>query len=416
MCRHLLGSEGEDHVRLLTGRGLDFDLCCPACDRAALDGDPPEPVSACEGCVTRCTEDDWYTLLAWRGEPEILTRAELLESAVVDVPLPVTAIDLVPAAAGTRPVWLLLATDGRIGRFDAGSGTWTQLAQATVPDEPDHRPWCGHRLRRRLHACPFGRFAAVVNDYGHHGQVIDLRTGTPTLTLQGGRHHPETVPFSLAFARHRDRTVVIHRTGWNRLDVSDAATGELLTRREPAGSNRAESLPEHYLNYFHGALHLSPGGRWIADDGWVWTPAGLPHSWDAGRWLEDNVWESEDGPSLRGLCVRAYHWDTPMCWTDESLLAISGIGSDDQAMLPGVRIFDVTTGTEVAAFAGPAGPLFAAGGRLYAAAPDGLQAWDPATGERTGTIPGFVPASHHPGAGELAGISGNVLRRWATPR
>ncbi len=55
-----------------------------------------------------------------------------------------------------------------------------------------------------------------------------------------------------------------------------------------------------------------------------------------------------------------------MCWTGENLLVISGIGSDDEAMLPGVRIFDATTGAEVAAFAGPTGPLFAAGDRLSA--------------------------------------------------
>ena len=28
MCQHLLGLEGEHHVRLLTGRGLDYGLCC----------------------------------------------------------------------------------------------------------------------------------------------------------------------------------------------------------------------------------------------------------------------------------------------------------------------------------------------------------------------------------------------------
>jgi len=62
------------------------------------------------------------------------------------------------------------------------------------------------------------------------------------------------------------------------------------------------------------------------------------------------------------------------------------------------------------------GVLFAGEDRLYSAAPDGLEVWDPRTGERTGTIPGFVPASHHADAGELAGISGGVLRRWAIPR
>jgi hypothetical protein len=415
MCRHLLGSEGEEHVRLLTGRGLEFDVCCAACDRAALDGRPPELLVACEGCVARCTSEDWE-LLAWRGEPGILARPEPFDTTVAEVPLPVPTADLVPLTAGSRPLWLLLAEDGRIGRFDADSGEWDLLARATVPDEPGHQPWAGHRMRQRLHAGPLGDFAAVVNDYGQHGQVVDLRTGSVTLTLHGGSYHPETVPFSLAFARHQGRTVVIHRTDWNRLDASDAASGELLTRREPTSYRHGEPRPAHYLDYFHGALRLSPGGRWIADDGWVWHPVGMPTVWDAQSWLNGNVWESEDGPSQHLLCQRGYYWDTPMCWTGENLLAVSGIGSDDEAMLQGVRIFDVSTGAEAAAFAGPAGALFAAEDRLYSAAPDGLEVWDPRTGERTGTVPGFVPTSYHPGADELAGISGGVLRRWAIPR
>jgi hypothetical protein len=104
-----------------------------------------------------------------------------------------------------------------------------------------------------------------------------------------------------------------------------------------------------------------------------------------------------------------------MCWTGEKLLAISGIGSDDEAMLDGVRIFDVSTGSEVAAFAGLAGPLFAAGGYLFAAAPDGLQVWDASTGERTGTVPGFVPVAHHQAARELAAVGAGLLHRWTAP-
>jgi hypothetical protein len=415
MCRHLLGSEGNEHLRLLSGHGLEFDLYCTACDVAALKGGPPELLAACEGCVARCADDDW-ALLAWRGEPGILARTEPLSATVTDVSLPVRAVDLAPVTAGSRSVWLLLAQDGRIGRFDADSGEWDLLAQATVPGEPDHRPWTGHHLRRRLHASALGDFAAVVNDYGHHGQVIDLRTGAVTLTLHGGTSHPNTVPFSLALTRHDGRTVVIHRTAWNRLDASDAETGELLTGREPTSSRRGKPLPGHYLDYFHGGLLLSPRGRWIADDGWVWSPVGVPMAWDARSWLRGSVWESEDGPSQRTLCQRAYYWDTPMCWTGEDLLAVSGIGGDDDAMLQGVRIFDVSTGAQVTAFAGPAGALFAAGGRLYSAAADGLQAWDPLTGERTGTITGFVPACHHPAAGELAEVSGELLRRWAIPQ
>jgi hypothetical protein len=276
MCRHLLGSEGAGHVRLLTGRGLEFDVCGVGCDRAAQGGSIPELLQACEGCVARCAGDDW-DVVAWRGEPEVLTRPEHFDATVVEVPLPVAAADLAPVAAGARPVWLLLAEDGQIGRFDAGSGEWDPLARSTVPAEPDHEAWAGHRVRRRLHGDLLGDFAAVVNDYGHHGQVVDLRSGAVTLSLYGGSHHPETVPFSLAFTRHQGRTVGVHRTDWNRLDVSDAATGELLTSRGPTSYQSGEPRPEHYLDYFHGALHLSPGGQWIADDGWVWQPFGVPN-------------------------------------------------------------------------------------------------------------------------------------------
>jgi hypothetical protein len=174
-----------------------------------------------------------------------LARPEHFDTTVADAPLPTATADLAPVTAGSRPVWLLLTQGGQIGLFDADSGEWDLLARATVPAEPGHEPWAGHRLRQRLHGDPLGDFAAVVNDYGHHGQVIDLRTGTVTLTLHGGSHHPETVPFSVAFARYQGRTVVIHRTDWNRLDVSDAATGELLTCRgpTPAAQSRKPRTP-----------------------------------------------------------------------------------------------------------------------------------------------------------------------------
>jgi hypothetical protein len=69
MCPHLIGADDPEHVRLLTGKGLTYDICCPACDRSLTAGDPSELLVVCEGCVDRAHENDWYTLLAWRGEP-----------------------------------------------------------------------------------------------------------------------------------------------------------------------------------------------------------------------------------------------------------------------------------------------------------------------------------------------------------
>ena len=416
LCQHLLGSEGANHVRLLTGAGVEYDICCQGCGRAAQAGDRPELSTACEGCVTRCT-DGWD--FVWQGEPGIRDRAEPISSVTYEARLPAAAADLAPAGGETRSVWLLLTRDGLVGRFDVGSGEWDVIARASVPEEPDHKPWCGHVLRRRLHASLCGNFVAVVNDYGHHGQVIDLRTGTVTCTLSGGDHHEETVPFSVAFASHEDRTVVIHRTAWNRLDVSDAATGDVLTPRGLTSYRGGEQRPDHYLDYFHGALSVSPGGRWVADDGWVWSPVGLLRAWDLRRWMAGNPWESEDGPSLQTLCQRWYHWDSPVCWISENLIAVSGIGDDDEALLPGVRVIDVNSGAEVSAFALPEHPacLFADGSRLFTAGSTSLGVWDPVTGERTGTVLGFSPAVHHPFAGELAAFDGEmrILQLWPTP-
>ncbi|HEX6684404.1 MAG TPA: hypothetical protein VF062_16500 [Candidatus Limnocylindrales bacterium] len=159
---------------------------------------------------------------------------------------------------------------------------------------------------------------------------------------------------------------------------------------------------------------MSPGGHHIADDGWFWSPVGVPTTWDIRAWLNHNVWESEDGNSLRPLCQRLYHWNSPICWLDDERVVVSGIGDDDEAMLAGVRIFNAATGNELTSFAGPTGALFADAARLYAAAPAGLELWDPATGHRTGTILGFVPTHHHVGAGELAAVGGKALRRWRT--
>jgi hypothetical protein len=101
-----------------------------------------------------------------------------------------------------------------------------------------------------------------------------------------------------------------------------------------------------------------------------------------------------------------------MCWVADDLLAVSGIGTGDELMLDGVRLFDAATGEETAAFAGPRGPLFSDQRRLYSAASDGTEAWDPRTGERTFRLPGFSPSRYHPATGELAEVGDTALRLW----
>lgn len=359
------------------------------------------------------------------------------DGEVREIPVPKgvgEVADLAPVSDGVRPVWLALDADGVISRWDLAAGVHEPLATTTLTAEQDREPWAGHRCRRRLHASANGMFAAVVNDYGRLGEVIDLRTGRTTLALDNQGNHEETVPFSLAFARGGGRDVVVHRTAWNRLDVSDARTGELLTARAHEEPAQQGAPAGHRLDYFHGALRVSPDGRRILDDGWVWHPVGFPAVWDLDRWLEGEVWESEDGPSRVDVCGREYYWDHAMTWIDSTRVAVGGLGDDEEVMRPGARVFDTTrtaegdlwrmpTAVELLAFEGPSGRFFSDGTRLYssgdsegdgdAADAAGLSAWDPSAGRLLGVVPGFFPSHHHPDAGQFAEVAGDALRVWS---
>ncbi|MFJ9348355.1 hypothetical protein [Streptomyces sp. NPDC101237] len=330
-------------------------------------------------------------------------------------------VDLAPLRDQRRPVWLALSEDGTISRWDMDAGTHETVGTTTVEAEPDREPWNDRHLRRRLHASHDGGFAAVVNDYGRFGEVIDLRTGEVTLALDNQGDHEETVPFSLAFARSRGRCVVVHRTAWNRLDVSDAQTGVLLTDRSLPAHTATEAVPEHHLDYFHGSLYVSPDGRRILDDGWVWHPVGIPAVWDLAPWIDGNVWESEDGPSRIDVCVREYYWDHGMTWIDSTLVAVEGLGDDDEAMRPGARIFDtsrtgrsgtrrVSVAAEVLSFEGPAGLFFSDGTQLFSGDGSDLSIWDPTEGKLLGTVPGFSPTHYHPDARQFAQLADDMVR------
>lgn len=407
MCRHLVeqGEDAYDHVRLLTGRGLTYDTCCEDCDRDLQTGKRIDLLPTCEGCAANLAEEYTFSLLGWRGEPEVLNRPEPVDDTRRTTTLPVQlgpVADLVPLRDGDRSTWLVLCEDGRIARFDAGTGAYEFVAAASVSPGDDKPYFKDKPPRRKLHVAANGAYAAVVVDYGTRGEVLDLSTGRRTAELTGGDYHQGTVPFSFGFFARDGRTLAVHRTQWNRLAVSDPATGLIVN-------------PGRESSYFHGRLHVSPSHHWLADDAWVWTPVGSPIVLDLGQWPQgDSADDQQEFPHLR-LTDRAYLWDSPMCWIGDDLFAISGIGHDAEALLAGARVFDARTGAEVMAFAGPRGAFFSDGRRLYAANEDGTEIWDPYTGERTGTVPAFAATHHHPTANELVALDSDrtALVRWS---
>jgi hypothetical protein len=303
VCVHLVESTNGDYAKSFSGSGTEYALVCLGCRKAPemiesnLREVSPERFSQIE--ENGCWDWDRDAIL---GRPEVLERAADLsfrhETIALVGKVAGTVVDLKPIPLSLRGECVVLLEDGDLLRVDPILGSASRLMNAFdtgIALEPN---WS-------LHVSPRGDMAAVVEARGRHGVVLDLETGRPTMKLDRKDYYPEQTEFPVAFFESDGQLRLVHGTDWNRLDVSDPRTGGTLTHRSPTSYESDEERPEHDLNYFHGGLAVSPGGEFVADNGWVWSPVGVVTSWDLRRWVGANPWESEDGPSRRELCARS---------------------------------------------------------------------------------------------------------------
>ncbi len=172
VCEHLLEAE-SGFVQWYVSRGTDHEFVCSSCaklreERASLS---PQAKRICDECFDRLVDDSWYQI-GMGGTPEVLTRNEPISNQFFETTLPAelgTIADISPIDGATTSSWILLGQDGRIARFCADSGEVYFLGEVTVPTEPERKPWSKRVMKRRLHCCNRGEFAAVVNDYGRSG-------------------------------------------------------------------------------------------------------------------------------------------------------------------------------------------------------------------------------------------------------
>jgi hypothetical protein len=400
-CMHLAVDDPPDYFRLLRGVGMDYDLVCQPCG----DGDDPAStlIRVCEGCAERAA--DFGEVLGWHGRPQVVIRdAEpggSWTANVCDVRL-LNDRCLAPLPDG----WLALTPAGLASITD--TGVVVQLGPVKVQHDPEQKTWVGRVPGPALHTSADGRFAAVVTDYGRYGTVLELATGAAVFTLDRGAYRHETTPFPFTFVGAGATTKLIAATAWNRLDVFDAATGRVLTERDTHWE-KGGRRPEHYLDYFHGRLSLNPSQSRLLDDGWVWAPVGIPKVIDVDTWLRGQPYTSEHGETL---AWRHYAWDQPVAWLDDDTVAIQRIGSDDEAMIDGVEVYDVRNGRCTGMFAGPVGRMWARDDRLFVVAASGLEVWDPAAGARIGQLDGFRPTAASHTSGAFAELTDRQLRIW----
>ena len=419
VCEHLQAATGErmPFHRWYLGTGMDAELLCPTCVAQRADGHDVEIKHICDECsdgVIKIWGDEQPHL----GEPEVLNRSQAVDARLVPAELAVDVIVDIVIARDIPTVTFVLTSEGQIIRLDHSNNS--ALAQGAVSLTRAPQPDGARRPVRKpkLHISANGKYAAVVTDFGQSGSVIDLEQQRITMKLDGDQQHIDSVPFSLAFSEHGGDTVIVHRTSWNRLDVSNPATGELLTERTvPPFVEGDEQWKK--LDYFHGALFVSPDGNNLLNDGWNWEPVGRPVVWNVLTWLRDNEWESEHGRTRRTIPHQNHYWNQGFCWIDNRHVAVEGIGHPDDEMINGVRIFDITPtdadtelAREVNVFAGPSGRLFADGDLLFSSDAEGLGIWSISEGALTGRISAFDPIAHSVLDRTLIDVKNGSVRRW----
>lgn len=305
VCRHLLSERAEelDTFWVLRGVGVEYDLCCAACGRASRH---PELVEAREGCVARA--DDRSSVIGVIGEPEIRRRPEPVDGTLSPAVLPAAPLDVAPLYAFPGE-WLLL-TPKHLVRWNARTGEIVGRWKVRLPAADPERK-AGKPVQYRLHASPGGEFAVIAADYRQNGAVVELRRGHVTMKLDRGTYHVEQTPFPVAFIRLDGQLLLVHATAWNRVDLSDPATGVTLTARE-FHMGEGQRRPDHYLDYFYGALYPSPDSTLVVSDGWVWHPVGIPRMWDVRRWRYEDLTRPKTA-NRPGACARSATTGTSPC-------------------------------------------------------------------------------------------------------
>ncbi len=401
ICVHLLEAINHDDTdedfeffKYFTGIGKEYSLICDKCHQTPLESSA-NIRTVCLKCFQEAEGN--RSISEWIGnvgKPQILERATNLSftHTVIELDSLMTdnILDIQPIETSFKPIWVALTKAGNLIQINFESQEISHLANL-----PESKLNLDEKIS--LHLSPEGKVAAVVNTKGSHGIVIDLSSGKMTMPLYRGNYHIEHCVFSIAFFTHEGRLLLVHATEWNRLDISDPLTGELITDRPSPRRVRDTPIPEHYLDYFHCGLLVSPDQEWIIDNGWVWHPVGIIYSWSLHLWLAENVWESEDR-IRKNFCRRDNYWDGPICWISNNTLAIWGYGEYEYHLVAAVRLFDIPSGKEIRWFVGPTGDLvfdvyLFSFGKEY-----GASVWDIETGERLLLESEFCPTGYHRGA------------------
>jgi hypothetical protein len=217
--------------------------------------------------------------------------------------------------------------------------------------------------------------------------VIALDNSREIMHLSNGDYHTELTPFPFCFVTKDGKNLIIHATNWNRLDITDLETGQLLTERDYAEKPDLSDHEDFVFTEWPGKLLPSPGQERVATIGWVWHPIGHAYSFDLKRWLEGNKWEPDASIHQKSYAIWDYFWDSPFVWLDERRLCIWGVDENSMEPTDSATIFDAETAEQLFSFNGPTQDIFFYDEYLFSGIKcldeyqKGLSVWDINTGE-----------------------------------
>lgn len=220
----------------------------------------------------------------------VVETAILIETKILDV---------APMNGDCSSTWLILDASGVFYRLSASEPTCEVVGGNPVVGEPNGVNRFGSGcplslLTHKSYVSNNGRCAAVGNGCGPHAVVMSLETCGVTIPLSGDQNQTDQAPFSFALIEHQGRTLVICRTRWNRLDISDSETSAHLTRRVAPVLGTGKDKQEEDTSAFRGRLIVNPDGTFVSDNGWFWGTFRLREFFSRSGWLAGNVREFED--------------------------------------------------------------------------------------------------------------------------
>ena len=238
------------------------------------------------------------------------------------------------------------------------------------------------------------------------GIVIDMTSGKILMKLNNGDYHTENTDFPVTFVEYKGKTLVVHSTDWNRLDITDPYTGQCLTKRD------YENIPSYVTDSdiqhteWDGQLLISPNQERVATIGWVWHPVGTAYSWNIKNVLDGSIWEYEAGQSKKNYAMWSYFWHSPFLWLDNKRLCIWGfdeLHTEEDIPLDSVAIYDSETSHLISWFAGPTIDVFYFDQYLFSGnkSGDGLTIWSVDEGTLLHEEIGVEVMAYHPNTKEF---------------